>query len=577
MILQALNELYDRLKEDPSYGIAPVGFSPQKISFCLVLNSDGSLFDIDSKGDGAKPARLEVPTHEKRTSGIKPQLLCDKKEYLLGLGRWECFEKFRDYHLSLQSVIDSPDYNIFCLFLKNWKESDLEKFSENINKCGANFGVIQIRGKKEYLHEDPIIRNWVLGKNDFNENETSKQQCLVSGKPSDICRIHPDIKGFKSSTALVGIQEKTSFESYGLSKTENCPIGEEVAYRYAAALNSLLDGPQKQKHRCTIGSTTAIFWTEKKSTVEDFLSQYFHGKIEDDTQNYSKRESVKRLLEAIRSGGKFSDFGDLNDGFFILGIEQPNPGRFAIRFFHRSTVEELLSRLHNHQKNFSIARDPGQSEIPMIWQILDETAPRHRDASGKYGKPDRDKIPPLLGGALTRAIIEGTPYPEGLFAAIIGRIRADRIINYLRAATLKAILTRNHHQSISTMLDPENHDPAYLLGRLFAALEKTQEDALGSVNAGLRDRFYGSASATPAAVFPRLMRTYQHHLSALNGGSKTNRDKLVQEIVSGIPSGGFPRQFGLREQGIFAIGYYHQRKDFFTKKEQVPTNETSVA
>ena len=248
----------------------------------------------------------------------------------------------------------------------------------------------------------------------------------------------------------------------------------------------------------------------------------------------------------------------------------PNAARIAIRFYHRSTVRDLLIRLHDHQGCLSIVREyeqpkgkrPADPEFPAIWQILRETS---REA---------DDIPPLLGGALTRAIIQGTPYPEGLFAAIIGRIRADRTVNYLRAATLKAILTRNHHHTITTMLDPQNTDPAYLLGRLFAALEKSQEDALGGVNAGLRDRFYGSASATPAAVFPKLLRTYQHHLSKLNGGAKTLRDKLVQEILSGISSEGFPKQFPLREQGIFAIGYYHQRKDFFTKKDQTSATET---
>ena len=156
---------------------------------------------------------------------------------------------------------------------------------------------------------------------------------------------------------------------------------------------------------------------------------------------------------------------------------------------------------------------------------------------------------------------------------MIRRIHADRTVNYLRAATLKAVLTRNHNQTIPVMLDPTNTTPAYLLGRLFAALEKTQEDALGNVNAGLRDRFYSAASATPASVYPRLLRTYQHHLSKLNGGAKVLRDRLVQEILAPMNSAGFPNQLSLKNQGIFAIGYYHQRKDFFTKKETAETTQ----
>ena len=166
-----------------------------------------------------------------------------------------------------------------------------------------------------------------------------------------------------------------------------------------------------------------------------------------------------------------------------------------------------------------------------------------------------------------RAILQNTPYPEALLSAVIRRIRADRTINYLRAAIIKGVLTRNHQLNIKTMLDIENTEPAYLLGRLFAALEKTQQDALGDLNAGLRDKYYSSASATPASVFPRILRTYQHHLSKLSGGGKVVRERLIQDILSSIPSSGFPLNFNLKSQGIFALGYYHQRKDFFTKKE----------
>ena len=206
-----------------------------------------------------------------------------------------------------------------------------------------------------------------------------------------------------------------------------------------------------------------------------------------------------------------------------------------------------------------VGKRQADSEFPAIWQILRETA---RVA---------DEIPPLLGGALARSILEGTPYPEGLYAAIIRRIRADRTVNYLRAAILKATLVRNHQQTIPIMLDQTNTDPAYLLGRLFSTLEKTQEDALGNLNAGIRDRFYSSASATPAAVFPRLLRTYQHHLSGLNGGAKVNRERLIQEIISSVAASGFPNQLSLKNQGIFAIGYYHQRKDF-SPPSQSPKN-----
>ncbi|MFN9027151.1 MAG: type I-C CRISPR-associated protein Cas8c/Csd1, partial [Akkermansiaceae bacterium] len=310
--------------------------------------------------------------------------------------------------------------------------------------------------------------------------------------------------------------------------------------------------------------------TETQSELEDIFAAIFGESSEKNSegQDLNRQAQINRLLAAIKSGTHYNELGDPKTPFYLLGLEQPNPGRFSIRFFHRSTIADLIDKLHDHQRCLEIIREftepvgkrQADSEFPAIWQILRETA---RVA---------DEIPPLLSGAIARSIIEGTPYPEGLFTAIIRRIHADRSINYLRAATLKAVLTRNHNQIIPIMLDTQNTDPAYLLGRLFAALEKTQEDSLGNLNAGIRDRFYSSASATPAAVFPRLLRTYQHHLSGLNGGAKVNRERLIQEILSSVDASGFPNQLSLKKQGIFAIGYYHQRKDFFTKKETETTN-----
>ena len=577
MILQALNDLYTRLAEDPAYGIAPPGFSPQKISFRIVIRPDGSLVAIeDARDKGAKgrsiSRRLEVPLHEKRTSGIKPQFLCDKPEYLLGTGGEfgeKCFAAFKAHHLALESQINSPEFSAICAFLKQWTPTP-ESFSIPPEVC-ANFGVWKLQGSKRDIHESVTIRDWWI-RHRIAESGGATGQCLVSGSHAPICRIHPDIKGFKSSVALIGIQEKTSYESYGLSKTENCPISEEVAFRYATALNSLLDGPLRNKHRVRLCETSVVFWTERPTLTEDIFAGFFSSgeAALSQAQDEAKRSQIQRLLDAIRSGGSYREFGEAETPFFILGLEQPNPGRFSIRFFHRSTIREIIARLHDHHECLRIVRQFTETggkrqpdpEFPPIWQILRETA---RDA---------DDIPPLLAGALARSVLEGTPYPEALFAAIIRRIHADRNINYLRAATLKAILTRNHQQTVPVMLDIANTNTAYLLGRLFAALEKTQEDALGSVNAGIRDRYYSAASATPGAVFPRLLRTYPHHLSKLTGGSKTNREKLFQEIFDPISANGFPKHLPLKEQGIFAIGYYHQRKDFFTSKKETETTTT---
>ncbi len=585
MILQSLNELYTRLAADPEYEIAPPGFSPQKICFRIIVTLDGTLIAIE---DARKPDdrnKLQnkvmlVPGEAKPPgSGINPCFLWDNQTYLLGrqpedkADRFGLirFEAFRKKHLGLESTINDPTFSAVCRFLERWNPVRLPEYPI-LNDLGTGFGIFQIHGEKKAVHESAAVQAWWICSH-AAEEPGDIGQCLITGETLPIARLHPKIKGVTGSQpagASVVSFNASAYESYGKSQSYNAPVSDVAAFQYGTALNSLLTGPMSQKHRIRIGDATTVFWTDKPTFVEDCFADLFSGgsQATTDLQDKTKRAQLQRLLEAIRSGSGYQDFGEPATPFHILGLA-PNAARLSIRFYHRSTIADLLAKLHDHQYCLEIVRQFTEqtgsrfpdSEFPAVWQILRETA---RVA---------DEISPLLGGSLARAIIEGTPYPEGLFSAIIRRIHADRTINYLRAATLKAILVRNHKLTIPTMLDIENTDPAYLLGRLFSALEKTQEDALGNVNAGIRDRYYSSASATPASVFPRLLRTYQHHLSKLNGGAKVNRERLVQDIVSSIEASGFQNQLSLKKQGVFAIGYYHQRKDFFTKKETAPTTE----
>ncbi|WP_367872482.1 type I-C CRISPR-associated protein Cas8c/Csd1 [Luteolibacter sp. Populi] len=584
MILQSLNELYTRLADDPSYEIAPPGFSPQKISLRIVLKPDGVLFGMedartpDEKGKRQNTIML-VPGEAKPSgSGINPCFLWDNQTYLLGrqpedkadgfgLSR---FEAFRKRHLEVEFAIHDPSFSSVCRFLEKWSPDRLADFPI-LNELGTGFGVFQIQGEKKPVHESPAVQDW-WRRSQAEEAPCELAQCLLSGEEVPIARLHPKIKGVTGAQAagasLVSFNAP-AYESYGREQSYNAPVGEDAAFRYGTALNSLLTGPRSAKHRIRIGDTTTVFWTEKPTVMENCLAEFFSGGSQsvEEVQDISKREEIRRLLEAVRSGAKFQDLGEPDTPFYILGLA-PNAARVSVRFFHRSTVADLIAKLHEHHQCMEMVRqftEPvgkrfADPEFPAVWQILRETA---RVA---------DEIPPLLGGALTRAIVEGSHYPEGLFTAIIRRIHADRSVSYLRASTLKAILVRNHHLTIPVMLDSTNTTPAYLFGRLFAALEKTQEDALGSVNAGLRDRYYSAASATPASVFPRILRTYQHHLGKLQMGARIKREQLIQEIIS--PISAFANQLNLQNQGIFAIGYYHQRKDFFTKKDAIESTES---
>lgn len=586
MILQSLNELYDRLASDEDYAISPPGFSPQKIGFKIVLQSDGTFLPpqdariSDAKGK-LQNAVLEVPGGAKPSgAGVNPCFLWDNQTYLLGrqpedkkegFGR-DRFEAFRDRHLSLEKEIGLPEFSAVCRFLEKWDPDQIESYPI-LNDVGTGFGVFQMQGEKSFVHQSPGIRQWWID-NQPKEQNSVLGQCLVTGESEvEIARLHPKIKGAGGQSAgasIVSFNDQ-AYESYGRSQSFNSPVSESAAFRYGTALNALLSGPKSKDHRIRIGDTTCVFWTETRSETEDFFATFLGGgsQAANESQDELQRERIQRFLDALRSGRKFVDDKAPSDtAFYLLGLA-PNAARLSVRFFLRSTIGELLERLRLHLDHMKIVRqfDEGTKrpdpEFPAPWQLLDQTA------------RVRDEIPPLLGGALARAILEGTPYPEGVYTAVLRRIRADRSINYLRAALLKAVLVRNHQLKIPTMLDTsEDTQLAYRYGRLFATLEKIQEEGHfeqtgNKLEKSIRERYFSSASATPAAVMPRLEQLSIHHRRHLKPGRKTYFDRLVAELKwSDSPTDKPKRTMNLEEQGLFILGYYHQRKAFFTTKTE---------
>jgi CRISPR-associated protein Csd1 len=587
MILQSLYSLYDRLEGDDRYQIAPPGYSSQKITFRVVLAPDGRLFEIQDarqpEGRTMRPQMVFVPGDTKPSgAGLNPCFLWDNTGYMLGYKpedkdserTIQSFEAFRAKHLALEKEIASSAFSLVCRFLKGWDPARAVDHPV-LKEITTGFGVFRIQGQTAYVHEDPVIRDWWRQHCAVQEKgETG--QCLITGQQAPIARLHPKIKGVRDSQgagATIVSFNDDAYESYGKRQSLNAPVSEEAASRYGLALNALLDGPMNYKHRFYLGDATVVFWTDKPTAVEDVFVQFATGSSEsaenEEAQDQTVIEKLKAFLDALRKGKEA--YGELENDpehshFYLLGLTGQAGGRIGVRFFLQGTLGELLKNLRAHFLDIASERQPagakwrGDPEFPSLQQLLDQTCPR------KNGKPDREKIPPVLEAPLFRAVISGRPYPHGLFSSVIRRIHADREVNYLRACVLKGYLNRNLGKEIPMCLDTERKDPAYRLGRLFAALEKTQIDALGgNLNATIRDRFYSSASATPGSVFPRLLRTYQHHLSALEGGRKVHREKLIQEILG--PMTDFPAHLDLPGQGLFALGYYHQTKAFYQKKE----------
>jgi len=584
MILQALNQFYERLQADPDADIAPFGYSRQKITFCVVINDDGSLHEIVSEldeSDGrARPRSIVVPGGAKPSgAGINPCFLWDNTGYLLGFKpddenperTRETFEAFRQKHLAIAAEIDDPELSAVCSFLEKW-DPEMAAGHPTLQAVTTGFGVFRLRAKAQYVHERPAIRSWweeqlqsVAG------TASTRGQCLLTGRVESLARLHePKIKGVNgaqsSGAALVSFNDK-AYESHGRSQGFNAPVSEAAAFQYCTALNYLLH--PDHRHRIQLPDTTVVYWTESPGPFEELF-----GFVADPTkiaaEDEAQKDRIRETLKAIASGRSAEDLslGEGETRFFVLGLS-PNAARLSVRFWYVCTLNELIANIRQHFIDLSVARSSRDTEYPALWQLLRETVRESKD------------IPPLLSGAVLRCILIGSAYPQMFFSAVIRRIRADRQINAIRASILKACLNRNLRCGISSLskelpvsLDPERPEAAYQLGRLFAELEKAQEDALPGINATIKDRYFSAASATPGSVFPRIIRGSQHHLAKLEMRAKVYREKRIQEVFGRIDD--FPSHLNLAQQGLFALGYYHQRQAIYTKRQEAESAVPSV-
>ena len=571
MILQSLDKLYTRLLDSSESVVAQKGFSTEKIHGVVVIDLNGkfvTLKDIrDGEGKKKTPKAMVVPQSSKR-SGAKahenPFFLWDNTGFVLGRDDKGDNEKselkfvfFKKRHESFLKDCSDSSVKALLTFMNKWKPTDCENLSGWEELSGMNL-VFQIDGERQYLHEKETLKQIWLDKCGDGNVKYVDGCCCVTGKNTRIPNIHPPIKGVRgaqSAGAAIVSFNLDAFKSYGKDQNYNAPVGEQSVFAYSTALNYLLSPASKQSIQ--IGDATTVFWTERDNPVEGI----FGMAVDPSDVQLSDNTELSEFLLAVRSGKKLP-YIDQDINFYILGLS-PNNSRLAIRFWHVSDVKTISEKLGQHFQDLQIQKqfEDSDPEFPGLWRILIETT----------NKKSKDGPPPLLAGAVARAIMQGTLYPQSLLSLIINRIRADQSINYIRASIIKAILVRKSrilnnkkHLEVNMTLDIENKQPAYLLGRLFAVLENTQKDALGNnINSTIKDRYYGSASATPRVVFPQLLRLAQHHIA--KGDHGFSNDKCIEEIVCNIQE--FPAHLTIDEQGLFALGYYHQRNDFFTKKE----------
>jgi len=569
MIIQALNEYYKRLKQYQSSNIPSFGFSNEKIHFALVLSDTGKLIDVKDLREKQEkkniPKELIVPAPNKKSCGIDSNFVWGNTGYVLGSDNKKhkdkdrpkkMFKAFKELQHSLGDEIDDIGMNVILKFLDSWNPENVEKLKYWEEMAGANL-VFQLDGERKYIHEHPAIRNrWIK----FCQESQSDYQafCLVSGRKKPIARLHTSIKGVKnaqSSGASIVSFNLDSFCSYNKEQSFNAPVGEDITFNYTTALNHLLCFDSRKKVQ--IGNATTVFWTEGETVIEGFLKDILEPQV-----NQVDLGDLRIFLEAMREGKMPKEIENTkNMKFYILGLS-PNASRLSVRFWYISTVDEIWRKIGQHFKDLAIIKSYDyEPPFPGMWHLLHETA-----AQGKS-----ENISPLLAGAFIRSILTGLRYPSGILTAVLERIRADQKINYLRAALIKAYLVRSsrfqnkeEREVISMSLDKGEKNIGYRLGRLFAILEKAQKDAVPGANTTIKDRYYGSASATPAIVFPQLLRLAQHHIQKSDYGIST--DKQIEDVVQDIQK--FPSHLSLEDQGIFALGYYHQKQDFYKKMEK---------
>ncbi len=664
MILQALNQYYERKVALGDGEIASFGFSPEKIPVVFELDADGQIVQIKTT-DRRETIPQIVPQAIKKTSGIASNLLWENAEYALGVHN----EKTKKLHDDLVKEIKSlpepsaSDDGIVALinFLKNplsdiesdlswstlWENAeyalgvhyektkklhdDLVKEIKKTKKRHAAFvkkirslpepaasddGIValtrfldnfifndiqddsildvlkkkpnvsfQLQGDSFLICHRPLVREAI--RNVSNSSSKNTGLCLVSGTDQPIMRLHPPIKGVWGAKStgrnIVTVNNKISktgdnqgetpsFSSYKKQQGYNSPTGEYSSFAYTTALNHLLRKDSSQ--RIQVGDASTVFWAEKTTSMESDFSTIFGStpkKVKDDPDAYTR--AVKAVFDSAYQGRHQEN--KLANRFYVLGLS-PNVSRISIRFWQVATVTEISQRIKQHFEYLCmIHHAPHEMPYLPLLSLLKSVAVR--------GEPKN--IPPNLAGELMRSILTGCPYSFALLSAAVRRCKVtpssekkkleDRKYHYPRAAIIKACI--NSYQSkeeLKMALDIENTNPAYRLGRLFAVLEKIQEEANPGINATIRDRYYGAASSNPVSVFPTpLLKLKNHHLSKLESlGRKIYFEELIGEIMWKVLD--FPASMNLQDQGRFAVGYYHQRQYLFTKKPKEPGEES---
>ena len=563
MILKALYDYYNRCDNLPAKGM-----EVKEIGFLIVLSPEGQFLRFEDCRTGKDSSRVYlVKKHVGRSSAAVANYLYDNSSYVLGFSDKSnekdqlYFDTFREKVDSIAELYpDNKDIKAIQSFYRNSREKIIEIVSQdplwedikkNLSKKYSIFS-FRIEGDLKIVAEKKEVLQ-------LEECDTSDAKlCLVTGEygvPVDTTTATM-IPGSQATAKLVAFQVNSGYDSYGKSKCGNAPISENAEFAYTTALNSLLQKGSRNKF--SLGSRTFVFWAsnnnEASLEAEDSLFDLlgFSEEVNDDPNaNIMK---VRKVFESIYSGVLKTG---LDDKFYILGLA-PNSARIAVVYWSENTLKDFAEKILDHFCDMEI-HDTRKEKKPYM-------GVREMISSVTLGGKMSDATP-NLPEAVVKSIFQGLPYPATLYSACIRRIRAEQKLTITRAAIIKAYLNRqnNNSKKIDIMLDKGNTNQGYLCGRLFAVLDKIQEDANNI--SSIRERYMNAASATPSSVFATILNLSVHHSEKLDDSRRIYFEKLKQEIIEKLPANGFPAHLDLQDQGRFFVGYYHQRQDFFTSKK----------
>ncbi len=581
-MLRELVEYYDCMIQQPDSDFVPDGFTRvPNVAYKIVLTHDGKLKDIlpnthiDSSGKKPKeigydeifPFRYSVPSIASETIECRGKYLFglewDKKKETFVISK-KAYEENKKTNEEFLKELSSPITDAYRLFLENWlPENELENpllISLGKNFDSAKFIIVaeDYEARELALHENPAVKEkWKnFWKNRFalqKENDEIQGQCAVSGEVAPIARIHNNLSGIAGglATGVNLVCFKTSaFWSYGKQGSYNSSVSTAVMEKYTKAFNHLTASKQ---HKRMLDDMTLLFWANTKEKESPYLEEFIY-------ELWDAEEALDSAANAWVKG-KMSDVVlDENIEFCIVGIK-PNSSRLAIKLFEKDKFGRILSRIESHQKDMRLSKVDKPISLGAIFYSL------------KSPKSDNDTIPPDLSAKILTAILHGTPYPEYLLQTVVRRAKIDKddakkkfyAISSTRVRIIKACLVRSkYYKGDEYMLDSTKQTTAFRCGRLFAVLEKIQKEALGDINATIKDKFFASACSTPNLVFTRLLKLAQPHLAKLENGKYIYYDKLLQDILTEIDE--FPKAMSLQKQGDFILGYYQQKQKLYERR-----------